>query len=167
MADTFASFGRKLDVFADGLRGPEMRKVMTQVGRMAQRAAERAASADLGGDPKFSGWKPPLDTRVVHVGEGRIRIQPTGPSAGPWTVAESGRHPQGAFQGPSINQRTGATSRTRTGRIAARRPGRARRYNGETRGKGTATKATAAMERETPPIFERAVNQAIRKAGLS
>lgn len=166
MADSFASFAKRLDIMMQGLRDPQLKQVMAKVGKKAQDVAEKAASSDLGGDPKFSGWKPTLDTKVVHVGEGRIRIQPTGPSAGPWTVAESGRHPQAAFQGPSINQRTGTTSRTKSGRIAARRPGRARRYNGNTAGKGTATKAAREMDRVTPPIFEEAVRDAIRKAGL-
>lgn len=167
MADSFASFGKKLDVFMNGLRDPELRKVMTKVGNAAQKAAERAASADLGGDPKFSGWKPTLDTQVVHLGEGRIQIRPTRSSAGPWTVAERGRNQgdAGGFAGPGVNRRTGATSRTKSGRLRKVRQG-SKRWNGRTAGKGTATEATAQMERETPPIFERAVADAIRKAGL-
>jgi hypothetical protein len=167
VADTFASFGRKLDLFAKGLQDPELRQVMAKVGHVAQRAATRAASSDLGGDPKFSGWKPTLDTKVEHIGEGRIQIRPTRSSAGPWTVAEQGRNQgnSGGFAGPGVNRRTGATSRTKSGRLRKVRQG-SKRWNGRTAGKGTASKAEAQMERETPPIFDAAVREAIRKAGL-
>lgn len=167
MADTFASIGRKLDVLTKGLRDPELRQVMVKVGKTAQKAAESAASADLGGDPKFSGWKPTLDTKVDHVGEGRILIRPTRSSAGPWTVAERGRNQgnAGGFAGPGVNRKTGVTNRTKTGKLRKVRQ-RSKRWNGRTQGKGTATSAQAAMERQTPPIFERAVTEAIRKAGL-
>jgi hypothetical protein len=152
----------------NGLSGQQLRAVMNDVGKAAQKIAEKAASGDLGGDPKFSGWAPTLDTKVEHVGEGRIRIQPTGRSAGPWTVAEQGRNQgnAGGFAGPGVNRRTGATSRTKSGRLRKVRQG-SRRWNGRTQGKGTATEATAAMERETPRIVERGVQTAIRKAGLT
>jgi hypothetical protein len=168
MADTFASIAAKLDKLANGLRGPELRKVMERAGKAAQKTAERAASADLGGDPKFSGWKPTLDTKIVHVGEGKVLIQPTARSAGPWTVAEQGRNQgnAGGFAGPGVNRRTGATSRTKSGKLRKVRQS-SRRWNGRTAGKGTASEATAAMARETPRIIEDGVQRAIREAGLS
>jgi hypothetical protein len=168
MADTFASFAAKLDRFANGLRDPELRKVMDQAGKAAQKTAERAASADLGGDPKFSGWAPTLDTKIAHVGEGKVVVHPTRSSAGPWTVAEQGRNQgnAGGFAGPGVNRRTGLTSRTKSGKLRKVRQA-GRRWNGRTAGKGTASKATAAMERETPRIIEDGVRRAIREAGLS
>lgn len=168
MADTFGSFNKKLDVFFGGLRDPQLKRVMAEVGEAAQKAAEKAASADLGGDPKFSGWKPTLDTQVKHIGEGKILIQPTRSSAGPWTVATKGRNQGNAsgFAGPGVNRKTGQTSRTKSGGVRKVRQ-QTKRWNGRTAGKGTADKAVAQMNRDTPPIMEKAVTDAIRKAGLS
>lgn len=134
--DTFASFQHRVDKFINGLSGAELKGVMTKVGVAAKADALKAASADLGGDPKFSGWAPTLDTRFDHVGDGRISFHPSKRGAGPWKVAESGRHP---VRGK-------------------------KRYNGQTRGKGTATKALAQIEHETPDRIEAEVKKAIRKA---
>jgi hypothetical protein len=136
MADTFASFAKRLDKFVDGLSGAELRKVMTDVGVAAKKDAASAASADLGGDPKFSGWAPTLDTRFDHVGEGRVSFHPSKRAAGPWTVAQSGRNPKRGK----------------------------RRYNGRTQGKGTADDALRVIERESPKRIEDAVKRAIRKS---
>lgn len=134
--DTFASFGHRIDQFVNGLSGGELKAVMTKVGVAAKADAMKAASADLGGDPKFSGWAPTLDTRFDHVGEGRVSFHPSKKGAGPWTVAESGRHP---VRGK-------------------------KRYNGHTKGKGTATKALAAIEKESPERIEAEVKKALKKA---
>lgn len=140
--DTFASFGHRIDRFINGLSGSELKQVMTKVGVAAKADALKAASADLGGDPKFSGWAPTLDTRFDHIGDGAVSFHPTKRGAGPWTVAEFGRH---ASAGPPGGKK-------------------ARRWNGRTRGKGTATKALAAIDRETPDRIEAEVKKAIRKA---
>jgi hypothetical protein len=169
MADSFASFARKLDKLTDGLRDPQLRKVMERLGDDAQKIAEREASADLGGDPKFSGWKPPLDTQVKHLGEGRIQLRPTRSSAGPWTVATVGRNQgnAGGFAGPGINTRTGLTSRTKSGGLRKMRGRRAKRWNGRTQGKGTADRVQTRIGRDMPDLFEKHVRDAIRKAGLT
>jgi len=140
--DTFASFGRRVDKFVNGLSGSELRAIMTKVGVEAKGDATSAASGDLGGDPKFSGWAPRLDTRFDHVGSGRISFHPTRSAAGPWTVAEFGRH---AAAGPPGGKRS-------------------RRWNGRTRGKGTATKALAVIEAKTPDRIEAEVRKVLRKA---
>lgn len=130
--DTFASLAHRVDQFVNGISGAELRRVMTEMGVEAKKTALTEASSDLGGDPKFSGWAPSLDTRFDHAGEGRIIFHPSKRSAGPWTVAERGRSP-GSLRGG-------------------------------TAGKGTATRAVAAIERESPKRIEDAVQKALRKA---
>lgn len=152
MADTFASFSAKLSRFQKELTDDAMSHA---IGKMAKSEATKAASADLGGDPKFSGWKPELATRYDIVGPGRISFHPTRRSAGPWTVAELGRN---ASQGPRIR----SSSLTPTGR---RRSGRAiKRWNGVTQGKNTATDALEAIEPKVSKIVDQRVGRAIRRA---
>lgn len=152
--DTFASFANRIDKFVHGLSGSEMKSVMTKIGVEAKSDALQAASADLGGDPKFSGWAPVLETRFDHIGDGRISFHPTARSAGPWTVAEFGRN---AGAGPPMR----GPRLTKTGRVSK---ARAKRWNGRTQGKGTASAALAKIESETPKRFEAELKKAIRKA---
>lgn len=155
MADTFASFSRKLDKMLKGLSGPELRHVMQKVGEAAQKDAEKAASADLGGDPKFSGWAPVLDTKLTFRGNDRVIVSPGRRSAGPWTVAEFGRNSKA---GPRPTVRL-----TKKGKVSR---ARVKRWNGRTPAFNTASDATAVMERETPKRLEAEVKSVIRKAGL-
>jgi len=126
------------------------------LGVMAKAEAETAAKADLGGDAKFSGWKPTLDTRYDIVGRGQVLLKPTRRSAGPWTVATDGRNQGdagiGPMQGPTL---------TKTGRVSR---ARRKRWNGQTKGKGTADDARAAIERKAPGVVDVQVGRAIRKA---
>ena len=132
MADTFASFAAKVDRFQHELGDDALGHAL---GKMAKEEAKRAASADLGGDDKFSGWsKAPLVTRYDIVGPGRVSFHPTPRSAGPWTVAQSGR-----------------------------KRGSRRRWIGRTQGKGTADDALNAIEPKVPKIAEQQVARAIRK----
>lgn len=162
MADTFASFAAKLGKLQKELTDDAL---MHDIGKMAKREAERAASADLGGDPKFSGWSPTLDTRYDIVGPGRLSFHPSKRSAGPWTVAESGRNQGNAsgFAGPSINRNTGLTSLTKSGAVRRTRGARARKWNGRTQGKQTASDALAAIEPKVPKLVDSHVGRAIRK----
>ena len=152
MADTFESFNRKVVRFQKEL-GDDA--TMHAIGKMAKDEARKAASADLGGDPKFSGWAPELTTRYDIVGTGKLSFHPGSKrAAGPWTVAEIGRN---AAQGPRLRSST----LTPTGR---RRSARSmRRWNGVTRGKGTATTALAAIDKQVGKIVDRRVGRAIRK----
>lgn len=152
--DTFASFSRRVDVMVNGLSGGELKAVMTKIGVAAKDDALKAASADLGGDPKFSGWAPRLETRFDHIGSGRVSFHPTRSAAGPWTVAEVGRN---AGEGPRM---TGPRL-TKTGKVSK---AKTKRWNGRTRGKGTATKALARIEAETPKRYEAELKKVIRKA---
>jgi hypothetical protein len=150
MADTFATFAAKLDRFSKDISDDAMSHAL---GKMAKAEATKAASADLGGDPKFSGWAPTLDTRYDIVGPGRISFHPSRRSAGPWTVAEHGRNTN---TGPTLAM----SSLTPTGRVSRRKR---KRYNGRTRGKGTATDAVSAIEREAPKVVQKQTSQAIKR----
>lgn len=166
MADTFASFNARIARMEAELSGPYLRRHMTDVGKMAQKVATEEASADLGGDPKFSGWPPLLDTKFDKVSEGVISFHPTRTSAGPWTVAERGRGNSNSsdFAGPGVNRRTGATNRTKSGKlrkVSATRA-RARKWSGYTRGKGTATRATAVIDKRTVKMTQAFVRSATR-----
>jgi hypothetical protein len=151
VADSFQSFNRRVVRFQKELSDDAL---LHEIGKMAKAEAKAAASADLGGDPKFSGWAPVLDTRYDIVGEGRLSFHPSRRSAGPWTVAELGRN---QTAGPSLR----SSSLTPTGR---NRRARARRWNGQTRGKQTASDALAAIEPKVPKIVERRIGRAIRKS---
>jgi hypothetical protein len=156
VADTFASFNRRVVKFQKELSDDAL---LHEIGKMAKAEATKAASADLGGDDSFSGWnkkKPiPLDTRYDIVGPGRLSFHPSRRSAGPWTVAEHGRN---QTAGPSLR----SSSLTPTGR--RRRAGATRRWNGQTRGKQTASDALAAIEPKVPKIVDRRIGRAIRKS---
>jgi hypothetical protein len=149
---SFADFGAALERMDRDLHR-ERKQIALQMARKAQTIAESAASADLGGDPKFSGWRPRLDTQIKSVGDGAL-VSPTRSSAGPWTVAEKGRNQGNAsgFAGPGINTRTGVTSRRSDGSVRRVRARRARRWNGHTEGKRTASTAIAKINRELPDI---------------
>jgi hypothetical protein len=150
MADTFASFAKRVDGFQKELGDDAMGHAL---GKMAKAEATKAASADLGGDPKFSGWKPVLDTRYDIIGPGRISFHPSRMSAGPWTVAEFGRN---SASGPSL----ASSSLTPTGRVSKRRK---KRNNGRTKGKGTASDALAAIDKKAPGVVDEQVGKAIRR----
>jgi len=143
MADTFASFGAKVVKFQKELTDESL---MHTIGKMAKDEARTAASSDLGGDPKFSGWAPELVTRYDLIGEGKLSFKPSRRSAGPWTVAESGRN-QAA--GPAIGAKGKRGSR--------------KRWNGRTQGKNTATDALAAIEPKVPKLADTHIGRAIRK----
>jgi hypothetical protein len=158
--DTFASFGHKVIKFEESMTDDN---VSHALGKMAKAQAVVAASADLGGDTKFSGWaKAPLDTRYDIVGPGRISFHPSRRSAGPWTVAQQGRNQGGAtgFAGPGINAKTGASALTKTGKVRSRK---AKKWNGTTQGKGTAESAIKLIDKLLPRVVERLMKQQIRR----
>ena len=163
MVDTFASFNRRVDRFQKELTDDALGHAL---GRMAKDEATKAASADLGGDPSFSGWAPKLDTRYDILSPGQVLLKPTRRSAGPWTVAQSCRNQgnAGGFSGPGVNRSTGATSFTKSGRVRKVRARGAKRWNGRTQVKGTADDARAAIEKKAQRLVETQGGRAIRKA---
>lgn len=143
MADSLSSFAVKLDRLAERLGGDAaLKSLATKLGVFAKKDAEKAASADLGGDPKFSGWaKAPLTTRFEHTSPGVIEFGPQGKARGPWRVAESGR-------------RAGMSKGTRK-----RKP----RNMGATAGKDSWSDAMKIMEAQTPGRVQDEVVQHLRK----
>lgn len=160
------AFGADVKKMVRDLERKEAKRITREMAEKAQQIAEAAASRDLGGDPKFSGWAPTLDTQIKpsRDGLGHV-IMPTRSSAGPWTVAEFGRNQGNAsgFAGPGINRSTGLTARTKSGGIRRQRMRKAKRWNGVTRGKGTASDAVSRMDRELPRIAEREVRRVIAR----
>lgn len=133
-----------------------------KVAKAARPEAYRAAAADLGGDPKFSGWPGDwlrLDVKPKRWGAALIPASRL--AAGMWTVAEVGRNQGDAqgFQGPGVNRRTGLTARTKSGNLRKVRAVQSRRWNGYTQGKGTASDAQARFE----SLAERIPDQELKK----
>jgi hypothetical protein len=156
--ESFAEFNNKrIEPLIDEWTNPKLRKLADKVGVQAKGIARKAASADLGGDPAFSGWRRgspfPLDTRYDHVGPGVISFHPTKRAAGPWTVAEVGRNTAAGprMVGPRL---------TKTGKVSR---ARVKRYNGRTAGKNTATDALTEIEREFPKLVDSEVSKAVRR----
>jgi hypothetical protein len=140
---SFAAYERELGAWQKDMATEGRRKITRAQGEEMQRIAKREASADLGGDPKFSGWAPSLDTQLKRLSNGDTLFTPTRSSAGPWTVAEQGRN---AAEGPRPLQRL-----TKTGRVSKARQ---KRWNGRTKGKHTATRVIREMDRRTVKVGE-------------
>ena len=153
-----AKFGKELEKV-------ERQRITEEQAKAMQAIATRVASADLGGDPKFSGWAPTLDTQLKTLRGGATLLTPTRSSAGPWTVAESGRNQgnAGGFAGPGLNTRTGNTGRNKDGSLRKVRQRKARRWNGYTRGKETATKTRQEAERVVEEIAVKGLRRTTRK----
>lgn len=167
---SYADAAKPFGALAKDLRGDALERTNREIGTRAKQLARQAASADLGGDPKFSGWAPTLDTqyRSLRKPDQGVVVSPTKRSAGPWTVAEQGRNRgAGGFAGPGVNRRTGRTSvgvRAGTSKVRANsRGGRVKRWNGYTNGKNTATDAVVLFERELLPIVERGIVNLTKK----
>lgn len=162
--DSPAAMAADIARFQQELEREVARAAGRDMAQKAQRIAEQQASADLGGDPKFSGWAPTLDTQVKPLPMGAL-LQPTRSSAGPWTVAEKGRNvgETGAFLGPAMTRAGGTVRRRKDGTVARQRGRKGKRWNGVTRGKSTATKTYDRIEREVQPIAEKHVKGALVK----
>lgn len=161
---SFADFDRELAKLGREIETVERSKITREQAEAMQSIATRVASADLGGDPKFSGWAPTLDTKLKDLRNGATLLTPTRVSAGPWTVAEVGRNQGNAsgFAGPGINS-SGLTGRTKAGGVRRVRRRAAKRWNGVTQGKGTATSTHAEVERLAPQIAARGLRRVTRK----
>lgn len=160
---SFEAFGSEVRKMARDFDNEQKSLVTRNMGEQAQVLAEKAASADLGGDAKFRGWAPELVTQLKPGRDGSTLLTPTRDSAGPWTVAEKGRNQGNAagFAGPGINKRSGKTSRNKSGAVRKVRVTGARRWNGTTVGKHTASDAVKLMEAELPKVAEDGVRKII------
>jgi hypothetical protein len=150
---SFAAFEQELARLQKDIAGAEKQKITRRMAEQAQRIAEAEASSDLGGDPKFSGWAPTLDTEIKFTTDNAAIVHPTRSSAGPWTVAEFGRNSK---EGPRLV----GPRLTKTGRISRARQ---KRWNGRTDGKNTASKAVQRMEEELPNIAEDGFTRLLQK----
>jgi hypothetical protein len=153
---SWRSMSAFVDDLSKSLTPAEIRKITRDQAEAAQKVANRHAARDLGGDRAFSGWRRsapiPLDTVIRNSKDATI-LSPTKRTAGGWTVAEFGRN-------SSAGPRMVGPRLTKTGKISKRR---ARRYNGTTRGKGTASDAVKVMEKELPKVADKGVTKALRK----
>ena len=150
---------------ATSLGPEELQKILRRVGREAQAISKEEAAKDVGDDLKFSGWAPPLSTVIKDGRPGVVAVIPTRRSAGPWTVLNDGRNQgeTGLFLGPGINRSTGETARTKRGAVRKTRAFKAKRWNGTTRGKGTADRARGRIEDMVPKRIEDEVRKAFKK----
>ncbi len=164
---TFGGDAKAFGALAKDLSGAGLEQTNKEVGARAKRLARQAAALDLGGDPKFSGWAPTLDTqyRSLRKGAPGVVVMPTRTSAGPWTVAERGRNQgeTGMMQGPGVNRKTGMTARTKSGGLRKVRATQSKRWNGTTAGKNTASDAVALFRRDLLPVIEKGIAQLTRK----
>jgi hypothetical protein len=164
---SFAGDAKAFGALAKDLAGDGLARTNREIGERAKRLAAQAAAADLGGDAKFSGWVPELETqfRSLRKPDQGVLISPTKRSAGPWTVAERGRNQgnAGGFAGPGVNRRTGATARRSDGTVRRVRASRGRRWNGTTQAKNTASDAVALFERQLLPLVERGLLELTKK----
>jgi hypothetical protein len=160
-----AAFHRQLELMAKELDGAGKRKITKAMAEHAQKAIPPVVRGDLGGDLKFSGWAPELVTEIKIGRDNAAIIHPTRSSAGPFTVAEVGRNQGNAsgFAGPGVNRRTGMTSRTKSGGIRKQRARQTKRWNGYTKGKGTSSKAIAAMDKGLADVVEKEARRVMVK----
>lgn len=168
MAESLSDFEARVSAFMRAQRAQDawMRSVARKVGDDAKKIAERSARTDVGADLKFSGWAPLLETRYRIVDDGRtVVFTPTRLSAGPWTVADVGRNQGNAsgFAGPGVNRSTGETARTKSGNVRKVRATQGRRWNGRTRGFGTAGRVTRTINVSAPRIVDAEMNALIRR----
>lgn len=140
-------------------------KVTKAQAEKAKVIADRVASGDLHGELKFRHWAPTLDLQIKPIAGGGHVLVPTRSGAGPWTVAEFGRHQGNAsgFSGPGVSARTGKTSRTKAGALRKVSARKGKRWNGVTAGMHTATKAVRAFDAEMPKIAEDGYTKLLRR----
>jgi len=161
---SFAAFERELGAMAKEIAGAKKRKITRPMAEKAQAIVDRQVAADLT-QSDFSGWRRgapiKLETQIKPLPSNAMLLAPTKVTAGPFTVLESGRNQgnAGGFSGPGISVKTGITSRNKDGSVRKQRNRKARRWNGTTDGKGTSSKAVAAIDAAMPAVAEDGVRQ--------
>ena len=164
--DSFKAYERELARFQAEFERTEKKRITEEQAAEAQKIAERAFSKVLGGDAKFSGWEPVLETQVKPLRDGASLLMPTKTSAGPITVAFEGRNRGGttAFLGPGANRNTGATARNQsTGAVRKVRKFQARRWNGYTDPKLSPADIRDPAEERANAIAEKRYRKALQK----
>ena len=149
-----AAFERELNAMSREIVGAKKRKILMPMAERAQKIVDAQVAADLT-QSDFSGWRRgapiKLETKIKPLPSNAMLISPTKATAGPFTVLELGRNPGeagiGPIQGPML---------TKTGRISRKRR---KRFNGQTKGKGSSTKAVADIDAAMPRLAEDGIRQ--------
>jgi hypothetical protein len=163
MANDLRALNRRLDKLTTELvGGKQLERSAFEVGMMAKGAvAELSGAAALGGDLAFSGWRRkggkdmPLAVQFDVKGTpGSVKITRARMSAGPWRVAEEGRHPgmPGPMQGPRLTKK-GKVSRARV-----------KRWNGSTDPKGSWTAYETIVAPKVMPVVAKSYRAALGRA---
>lgn len=157
--ESFKDFGSAFEAMTKEIE--QDRKLWAlEMAKRAEAIGKAEATADLGADLKFSHWAPRWDTRIKPTSTGAVLL-PTRSGAGVITVANQGRHNANAsgFAGPGINKKTGLTKKLKSGGVGKVKAVKGKRWNGSTRGMGTADRAVARMERELYSIAEKGLTR--------
>lgn len=155
---TFAQFGADVAKLDRAFEKTALTKYVTKAATLAQQDVDGVVSGDFGADRGFtggkgrgSGWRTkagqviPMVTTVHPLADGVVELVPKGRNAGLFTVANAGRHP---MVGPHFTAKV-----TRQGNLSKKRrlsKTNARRFSGETSGKGTVTRAVSLVAKNTP-----------------
>jgi hypothetical protein len=136
VARTTRRMGRLADEFSPAGMKPDL----TKLGVLAKAEVGRAVAGDIG-DLSMSNWrrgKPIQVTGRFDVDGTTVEVTPVPRARGPMRVLEDGRQARGAQSKVSFRQLKSGSIKVRRGKTTAR--------SGATRGRGTWTDATRAME---------------------
>lgn len=141
---SFKEYQARIEKLQRALEGPELEKVLHELGKGAKGDAVKAVQADIK-DTSMSNWRrgAPIEiaARYDQVAENAIDVGPERKNRGPWRVLEDGRQAGGAYDLVQVGRR----------RKDGTRRGKSRgRNQGATEGKQTWTDAVAIMDSETP-----------------
>lgn len=161
-----ASYTAEFRKMANTIRREAAHTLTLDAATRAQKLAEQSARSDLGPDRAFSGWRETrLDTRIKKTRNGHVLMPASPLAAAGWTTAEQGRNQGGStgFVGPGVNVKTGLTARTKSGNVRKVRARKAKRWNGYTRAKRTASEAVSQMDDLIVKAAEPGLKRIIRK----
>lgn len=155
MAESFASFGQRLDNFADKLSGSALRKITNDVAFSAKKDGMKELVHDVGGDLRMRGWKLKFNVRYDILTDETAQVYPT--PSGPWSVLDRGRL-------------SAVAPKRKRGNRHMLTPWGYRTYSkgkplaiGPTKGKHTWYRASNTMHRETPKRVHIAVQKVMRE----
>lgn len=158
MADTFATYAKRLDKLNRSLDGPDKVKLLHELGKAAKEDTTDAVRGDLGDTSMSNWWRgKPIEAAARYdlVNQHAVDILPTPRSRGPWRVLEEGRKPGGAFDLVQVGRR----------RKDGTRRGKSRgRNQGATEAKETWSDAARLIEDRTPGRVQEAHVEALRDA---
>lgn len=136
VADSFGSFARKVDKISRELTDESM---LRSVGMAGKRIGTEAVTRDIG-DLSMSNWRRGrpinLGARFDVLGDNSVEVSPRRGGRGPMRVLNDGRKPGVSRRGRPVSG---------------------------SRGKGTWSDATQAMERELPKVAHQHVTKVLRR----